>query len=203
MKKIMLLTFSLILFPLFIFASPVETNLTSELKSGTYALFQTSLGDILCELYPKQAPVTVENFIGLATGKKEWISYQTGRMMKKTPLYSGTIFHRVIPNFMIQGGDQLGTGRGGTGYKFEDEFSDDLKHDRPGRLSMANSGPNTNSSQFFITTVATPWLDGKHTIFGQVIKGQDIVQKISLVKRDKQDKPIEPVILKEIQIIVK
>lgn len=198
MKKILLLFFTF-----FAFAFSLESIATTDLDTGTYALFQTSVGDFLCELYPDKAPLAVENFIGLSTGEKEWISYKTGRMMRNTPLYSGTIFHRVIPNFMIQGGDQLGTGRGGTGFKFEDEIHDELKHDRPGRLSMANSGPNTNSSQFFITQVATPWLDGKHTIFGQVIKGQEIINKIGLVKRDKEDRPIEPVVLKEIQIIVK
>lgn len=176
---------------------------TSKLVSGDYALFKTSMGDILCELYSEQAPITVENFIGLATGSKEWKDSKTGEMRTNTPLYTNTKFHRVIPNFMIQGGDPLGTGRGGPGYRFPDEFHPDLKHDRPGRLSMANSGPNTNGSQFFITHRPTTWLDNKHTIFGQVIEGQDIVNKIGSAPKDKYDRPLEEIKLIEIQIITK
>jgi peptidyl-prolyl cis-trans isomerase A (cyclophilin A) len=194
MKNLKILFISLIFSLLFAVTS------TPNIESGTYALFKTSLGDVLCELYPEKAPLTVKNFIGLATGKKSWRSPDTGEFVENKPLYSNTIFHRVIPNFMIQGGDPLGNGRGGPGYRFEDEFTEELKHDRPGRLSMANSGPNTNGSQFFITHRPTPWLDGKHTIFGQVIKGQEIVDKIGQVARDRYDRPIEPVKLKEIII---
>lgn len=131
------------------------------------AVFHTSAGELKCELFPDKAPKTVENFVGLATGKKDWTNPATGKVEHGKPLYNGTIFHRVIPSFMIQGGDPLGQGIGGPGYKFEDEFDPSLSFDRPGRLAMANSGPNTNGSQFFITDVPTPWLTGRHTIFGQ------------------------------------
>jgi peptidyl-prolyl cis-trans isomerase A (cyclophilin A) len=164
-----------------------------------YATFKTSKGDIVCQLYTKEAPKTVENFVGLATGKKEWTHPETKEKIT-LPLYSGTIFHRVIPDFMIQGGDPLGIGIGGPGYRFEDEFDPGLGFNRPGRLAMANSGPNTNGSQFFITVAPTTWLNNKHTIFGQVLKGLEIVEAISLVKRDSNDKPLEPVVVKEIII---
>ncbi len=148
---------------------------------GVYATFHTSMGQIVCELYEKQTPKTVANFIGLATGTKGW-THPVTRAKKKTPLYSGTIFHRVIPKFMIQGGDPAGNGTGGPGYKFEDEFVSSLKFNRSGRLAMANSGPNTNGSQFFITEVPTSHLNGKHTIFGQVVSGQSLVRKIARAK---------------------
>jgi peptidyl-prolyl cis-trans isomerase A (cyclophilin A) len=164
-----------------------------------YAVFETSQGPITCLLYPKQAPKTVENFVTLAKGEKEWTDPRSGEQSRK-PLYDGTIFHRVIPDFMIQGGDPLGLGIGGPGYKFEDEIAADLSFDRPGRLAMANSGPNTNGSQFFITVTPTDWLDGKHTIFGQVIEGQEVVDAITRVKRDQRDKPLEPVVLKTLTI---
>lgn len=147
------------------------------LKPGLYAIFHTSKGTITCSLFEKEAPKTVANFVGLADGTKEWTDPKTGKKVKKR-FYDGLIFHRVIPNFMIQGGDPEGTGRGGPGYKFEDEFNPSLKFDKPGKLAMANSGPHTNGSQFFITHVPTPWLDNKHTIFGQVVEGQDIVDNI-------------------------
>src|SRR5665213_2350726 len=142
-----------------------------------FAIFETSLGTIKLQLFPDKAPKTVENFVGLAKGTKEWTDPNTGKKEKK-PLYNGTVFHRVIPNFMIQGGDPLGKGTGGPGYQFGDEFSPDLHHSKPGILSMANAGPGTNGSQFFITVAATPWLDGKHTIFGEVVDGMDVVNKI-------------------------
>ncbi|MFA6430971.1 MAG: peptidylprolyl isomerase [Candidatus Margulisiibacteriota bacterium] len=162
-----------------------------------YAVFETSKGTITCVLYPKEAPKTVENFIGLAKGEKEWLDPKTGKN-SKAPLYNGTIFHRVIPDFMIQGGDPLGLGIGGPGYKFGDEFADTLTFDAPGKLAMANSGPNTNGSQFFITVVPTPWLTNHHTIFGQVVEGQNIVDEIVNVSRDQKDRPTEPVILKSV-----
>ena len=146
-------------------------------KKEVTATFDTSLGKIVIKLFPEESPKTVENFVGLATGEKEWTDPKTGEKVKK-PLYDGTIFHRVIPNFMIQGGDPQGTGMGGPGYKFEDEFKSGLKFDRPGLLAMANAGPNTNGSQFFITVVPTPHLTNKHTIFGEVISGMDVVAKI-------------------------
>ena len=164
-----------------------------------YAVFETSKGNIVFILYPKQAPKTVENFVGLAQGSIEWKDPQSGEKSKK-PLYDGTIFHRVIPDFMVQGGDPLGLGIGGPGYKFDDEFAPDLTFNIPGRLAMANSGPNTNGSQFFITVAPTQWLNGRHTIFGQVIEGQDVADAISMVKRGQNDKPVEPVILKKVTI---
>ena len=159
------------------------------------------MGEIHCTLFPDKAPETVANFIGLATGKKAWKNPRTGQMMKGVPLYNGTTFHRVIPNFMIQGGDPLGTGTGDPGYSFKDEFSDDLTFDQPGRLAMANSGPNTNGSQFFITEVPTPHLNGKHTIFGQC-GDLDVVQKIARVATDpRNDKPLTPVVITTIKIV--
>jgi cyclophilin family peptidyl-prolyl cis-trans isomerase len=165
------------------------------------AIFETTAGNITCTLFPGQAPLTVANFIGLATGTKEWKDPKTGKMVKGVPLYSGTIFHRVIPNFMIQGGDPAGIGSGGPGYSFKDETSPSLTFDQPGRLAMANSGPNTNGSQFFITEVPTPHLNGHHTIFGQC-QDLDVVKKIARVPADpRNDKPTEPVKIIRIKII--
>jgi peptidyl-prolyl cis-trans isomerase A (cyclophilin A) len=143
-----------------------------------YATFKTSMGDIVVKLLPEKAPKTVENFLGLAEGTREWTDPKSGQKAKK-PLYDGTIFHRVIPDFMIQGGDPLGTGTGGPGYRFADEIGPDNKFSKPGLLAMANAGPNTNGSQFFITEVPTPWLDKGHTIFGEVVKGGELVPQIT------------------------
>ena len=143
-----------------------------------YAIFKTSRGDIVVKLFDKDAPKTVANFCGLATGAQDWIDPRTGQK-SKAKLYDGTAFHRVIPQFMIQGGDPLGTGTGGPGYKFEDEFQSSKKFDKPFLLAMANAGPNTNGSQFFITEVPTPHLNGRHTIFGEVVKGGDLVPQIA------------------------
>jgi len=160
----------------------------------TFATFKTSEGTIKCRLFEKEAPKTVENFVGLAEGTKQWTKGQT-------KLYDGTIFHRVIPNFMIQGGDPQGTGMGGPGYKFADETAGSPhKFDKPGKLAMANAGPNTNGSQFFITLGDTSWLTGKHTIFGEVTEGQNIVEKIAGVARNSQDKPHKPVVLESVTI---
>jgi peptidyl-prolyl cis-trans isomerase A (cyclophilin A) len=148
-----------------------------KMASPMFATFKTSLGDIVVKLLPEKAPKTVENFVGLAEGTKEWKDPRSGQMVKK-PLYDGTVFHRVIPQFMIQGGDPLGNGTGGPGYKFADEIGPDNKFSKPGLLAMANAGPNTNGSQFFITEVPTPWLDKGHTIFGEVVKGFELVPKI-------------------------
>ncbi|MCL2390672.1 MAG: peptidylprolyl isomerase [Endomicrobia bacterium] len=163
------------------------------------AIFETSLGTIKVKLLPENAPLTVENFVELAEGVKEFTDHKTGKKTKKK-FYDGLIFHRVIPEFMIQGGDPLGTGTGGPGYKFKDEIDPSLKFDKPGILAMANSGPNTNGSQFFITEVSTPWLNGNHTIFGQVTEGLDIIKKIARSQVDFSDKPIEDVILKNVTI---
>lgn len=163
------------------------------------AVLETSMGTINCTLFPDKAPMTVENFIGLANGTKEWKNPVSGATKKNTPLYDGTVFHRVIPNFMIQGGDPAGNGSGDPGYKFRDEITD-LRFDQPGRLAMANAGPNTNGSQFFITEVPTPHLNGRHTIFGQC-DNLDLVQKIARVKRDANDKPLTPVRLLHVKIV--
>jgi peptidyl-prolyl cis-trans isomerase A (cyclophilin A) len=143
-----------------------------------HATFQTSMGEIVIRLLPAKAPRTVENFVGLAEGTKEWTDPRTGQKSSK-PLYDGTVFHRVIPEFMIQGGDPLGNGTGGPGFRFADEIGPDNRFARPGLLAMANAGPGTNGSQFFITEVPTPWLDKGHTIFGEVVQGQDLVVKIA------------------------
>jgi peptidyl-prolyl cis-trans isomerase A (cyclophilin A) len=166
------------------------------------AIFHTTAGDLTCELFPKRAPKTVDNFIGLATGTKDWTNPDTHKKEHGVPLYNGTIFHRVIPNFMIQGGDPLGTGEGGPGYSFEDEFSPDLKFDVPGRLAMANSGPATNGSQFFITEVPTPHLDGRHTIFGQCTpESVELVKQIARKATDPRDnRPYDPVKITKIDV---
>ncbi|MGB7845542.1 MAG: peptidylprolyl isomerase [Candidatus Acidiferrum sp.] len=163
--------------------------------AGTYAIFETSLGNIVVKLLEKEAPKTVENFIGLAEGTKEFQNPMTGKKEKRN-FYDGLIFHRVIPQFMIQGGCPRGDGRGGPGYSFTDEFHPSLKHSKAGKLSMANSGPNTNGSQFFITVAPTPHLDNRHTIFGEVVEGQDVADKISNTSRDNADKPRTPVTMK-------
>ena len=154
-----------------------------------FALFETTAGSFKIKLFSDKAPRTVENFIALAEGTK------TGK-----PFYDGTIFHRVIPEFMIQGGDPEGTGRGGPGYQFADEFHPSLRHSKPGILSMANAGPNTNGSQFFITVAATPWLDNRHSVFGEVVEGYDVVQEISEVPRNAQDRPLQRVELRSVKI---
>ena len=167
--------------------------------SGTYAVFETSQGNIVARLLDKEAPKTVANFVGLAEGSKEFVNETTGQKEKR-PFYDGLVFHRVIPNFMIQGGCPQGSGMGGPGYKFGDEFHPSLKHSKPGKLSMANAGPGTNGSQFFITVAATPWLDNKHTIFGEVVEGQDIADKISKLPRDANDRPRTPVLMNKVRI---
>ena len=165
------------------------------------AIIETSMGTIEVELFADKAPVTVENFVGLATGTKEFTDLKTGKKTKKK-FYDGLTFHRVIPEFMIQGGCPLGTGTGGPGYTFEDETNNGLKFNKPGLLAMANAGPNTNGSQFFITEVTTPWLNGHHTIFGQVVSMEDleVVKKIARVETGFSNDPIEPVIINKIII---
>ena len=161
------------------------------------AVFKTSEGTIKCKLFENEAPETVKNFVGLAEGTKEWNS----RSKKGPKLYDGTIFHRVIPDFMIQGGDPEGNGMGGPGYKFADETKGSAHNfKQPGKLAMANAGPNTNGSQFFITVTDTSWLTGKHTIFGEVTEGYDVVEKISKVPRDPMDRPKTPVVLESVTI---
>ena len=164
------------------------------------AQFETSLGTFKVQLFPEQAPKTVENFVGLAEGTKEFTDPATGKPAKRH-FYDGLKFHRVIDGFMIQGGDPLGKGIGGPGYTFADEFDKTLHHSKPGILSMANAGPNTNGSQFFVTVAATPWLDGRHTIFGEVIEGMDVVTKISKAKTRPGDVPMEDIVIKKLTII--
>ncbi len=163
------------------------------------ATLRTNQGQVVIRLFPDHAPKTVRNFVELAEGSRQWTDPATGRP-STARLYDGTIFHRVIPDFMIQGGDPLGTGRGGPGYKFADEFHPDLAFNRPYLLAMANAGPGTNGSQFFITVVPTPWLNGKHTIFGEVIEGADVVDSISRVKTGSQDRPVEDVIIESVTV---
>jgi peptidyl-prolyl cis-trans isomerase A (cyclophilin A) len=172
----------------------------SNLKPGQYAVFNTTLGEITCELFPDKAPVTVQNFVGLANGTKEFVDPKS-RERTKRPYYDGQGFHRVIPKFMIQGGCPLGTGTGGPGYNFQDEFSKDLSFDKPGRLAMANAGPGTNGSQFFITVAPTDWLDNHHTIFGQVVKGMDVVDKIVNTPKGANDRPKTPMVMNSVKIV--
>lgn len=163
------------------------------------ATFETNRGTFKVKLYNDKSPKTVENFVGLATGTKEWTDPKSGEKVKR-PFYDGLVFHRVIKDFMIQGGCPLGTGTGGPGYRFNDEFHPELKHSKPGLLSMANAGPNTNGSQFFITTVPTPWLDNRHAIFGEVTEGYDVVDAIGKTKTGPMDRPVEAVVINKVTI---
>ncbi len=165
-----------------------------------FADFETTEGKFRVELFPDKAPETVDNFVGLAEGTKEFTDPKTGKKIKRS-FYDGLIFHRVIEGFMIQGGCPLGTGTGGPGYKFKDEFDASLRHSKPGILSMANAGPGTNGSQFFITVAPTPHLDNRHSIFGQVVDGLDVVMKISKVKTGPQDKPATDIVVKSLKIV--
>jgi len=165
-----------------------------------YAHFTTSEGNFTIQLFEEQAPKTVANFAGLAEGTKEWTDPRSGKKVK-TPYYNGTIFHRVIKDFMIQGGDPLGQGTGGPGYNFEDEFHPTLRHGKAGILSMANRGPNTNGGQFFITLEQTPWLDNKHTVFGEVVSGMDVITKIGSTSTSKPgDRPLKPITIDSVTI---
>ncbi len=178
--------------------STVEENLG--LGKGLYAVFETTLGDITCKLEEEKAPETVKNFVTLANGEKDYTDPKSGKSCTD-PFYDGTIFHRIIKNFMVQGGDRLGLGTGGPGYRFKDEFHPTLKHNAAGVLSMANSGPNTNGSQFFITLVPTQWLDGKHSVFGSVVKGLDVLEKLGSVQTGPMDRPREEVGIKKLRIV--
>jgi peptidyl-prolyl cis-trans isomerase A (cyclophilin A) len=197
-KVIWIYIAALMLFSLSFNAEAADSKSTK--GKNMFAQFETNKGTFKVKLFNDKAPKTVENFVGLAEGTKEWTDPKSGQKTKKS-LYTGLIFHRVIPNFMIQGGDPLGNGTGGPGFRFEDEFHPDLKHTKPGILSMANAGPNTNGSQFFITVAKTPWLDGKHSVFGEVVEGMDIVEAISKVKTGSMDKPAEDVVIKSLKII--
>lgn len=178
--------------------NPDEILKSIEGEGDLHATFFTNQGEIDCVLYEEEAPNTVANFVGLATGKKRFVD-PNDRKTKQEPFYDGTIFHRVIPGFMIQGGDRLGKGMGDPGYRFEDEFHTDLRHDSAGVLSMANSGPNTNGSQFFITDAPTPHLDNRHSVFGKC-ENLDVVSKIASVDRARGDRPVEDVVIERIEI---
>ena len=169
-------------------------------QPGTYAIFNTSEGTITCRLFEKDAPKTVQNFADLAEGKREWRHPSTGK--KSTDrLYDGTIFHRVIPDFMLQGGDPQGTGTGGPGYQFEDETrGSPHKFDKPGKLAMANAGPNTNGSQFFINVKDNTFLDTKHTVFGKVVSGMDTVRAIEETPTNEMDRPLENITITSVTV---
>jgi peptidyl-prolyl cis-trans isomerase A (cyclophilin A) len=165
----------------------------------TQAHFVTSEGNFTIQLFENEAPNTVANFVGLAEGTKEFTDPKTGQKVKR-PFYNGLVFHRVIADFMIQGGCPEGTGRGGPGYKFADEFNPKARHSKAGMLSMANAGPNTNGSQFFITLAPTTWLDNKHTVFGEVVDGMDVVTKIGKTRTQSGDRPATPITIQEVTI---
>ena len=169
------------------------------MEAGTYAHFETTEGSFTVRLFEKEVPKTVANFVGLTEGTKEWSDPSSGQK-KTAPYYDGVVFHRIINGFMIQGGDRLGTGTGGPGYKFADEFNPALRHTKAGILSMANSGPNTNGSQFFITLGPTPHLDNRHSVFGEVVEGLDVVTKIGKVATGSQDRPVKPVVMTHVTI---
>ena len=182
--------------------SPDSTVKPALEPTGPTAVFDTSMGRMTCRLYSKEAPQTVANFIGLAQGTRDWTNPATHKKEHAKPFYNGTTFHRVIPGFMIQGGDPVGDGTGDPGYMFADEINPELNFDRPGRLAMANSGPNTNGSQFFITEQAYPSLDGSYSLFGQCDDASVAVEKsIAEVERDSSDKPLTPVTLNKVTIV--
>ncbi len=166
---------------------------------GVYAQFVTSEGPFTVRLFDQEAPNTIENFVGLAEGTKEWTDPRTNKKVS-TPYYDGVIFHRVIKGFMVQSGDPLGQGIGGPGYKFKDEFHPTLRHSKAGILSMANSGPNTNGGQFFITLGATPHLDDRHSVFGEVVEGMEVVSKIGSTPTARQDRPVKDVVIQTVTI---
>ena len=179
----------------------VKEKQNSKKGNEMFALFETNKGNFKVKLLNEKAPKTVENFVGLAEGTKEWTDPKTGSKVKK-PFYDGLTFHRLIKDFMIQGGCPVGNGTGGPGYRFDDEFTPgQQKHDKPGILSMANAGPNTNGSQFFVTTVATPWLDGRHVVFGEVVEGMDVVHSIENSKTGPMDRPVETVTIQHVKIV--
>jgi len=170
------------------------------LGKGLYAVLETTQGEIIARLEEEKTPETVSNFVGLATGEKEYTDPRNKKQSNE-PFYNGTVFHRVIPNFMVQCGDRTGTGTGGPGYRFNDEFHPSLRHTEAGIFSMANSGPNTNGSQFFITVAATPWLDNKHSVFGKVVKGLEVAIGISKAPTGAQDKPREEIRIERVRIV--
>jgi peptidyl-prolyl cis-trans isomerase A (cyclophilin A) len=182
--------------------APQATVAASIVPNGPTVVMDTSMGRITCQFFQKQAPKAVANFIALAEGSRDWTDPATKKVQHKKPLYDGTTFHRVIPGFMVQGGDPTGTGMGDPGYSFDDEFDPNLNFDKPGRLAMANSGPNTNGSQFFITEQAYDSLNQHYSLFGQCDDASvDVVKTIARVERDSNDKPLTPVVLKKVTIV--
>jgi len=181
-------------------APPPAPEVKLKQPPGLYAVFDTSMGRVVCRLFPEKTPETVKNFVELTNGTKRWYDDQK-KAWTKGHYYDGLTFHRVIPKFMIQGGDQLGTGSSNIGFTFKDEFSPDLTFAQPGKLAMANSGPNTNGGQFFVTVAPTEWLNNHHSIFGEVVEGQDVVDMISQVPRDANDKPQKPVVMRKVTIV--
>ena len=177
-----------------------DAGRTAPADGTILATLHTNYGDVDVELDAERAPRTVENFVGLATGEQPWIDPETGDEIEDEPLYEDVRFHRVIDGFMIQGGDPTGTGAGGPGYQFDDEFHEELRHDDAGVLSMANSGPNTNGSQFFITLAPQPHLDDQHSVFGHVVDGMDVVEAIGSVETDGNDRPVEDVVLESVTV---
>jgi len=200
MRKLLILFFVFLCLPVFSQTAPAKKPAATHLPPT--AIIDTTAGKMTCTLFPKEAPIGVANFIGLARGTKDWVNPSTGKKMHGVPLYNGTIFHRVIPEFMIQGGDPEGTGMGGPGYKFKNETSPDLGFDRPGRLAYANAGPDTNGSQFFVTEVPYPSLNGGYTIFGQCDDPSvEIVKNIARMPRNANDRPDDPVKIVKITIL--
>jgi peptidyl-prolyl cis-trans isomerase A (cyclophilin A) len=193
------LAFSLLLFAAFGAPAVAVQKGDTAVPSGTFAVFTTSEGNFTVRLFDQEAPKTVENFVGLATGAKEWTDPRTNKKVKQ-PYYDGIVFHRVIDGFMIQGGDPLGQGIGGPGYNFADEFHPKLRHNKAGILSMANRGPNTNGGQFFITLGPTPHLDDRHSIFGEVVEGMDVIKKIGSTATDGRDRPVKDVVIQSVKI---
>jgi peptidyl-prolyl cis-trans isomerase A (cyclophilin A) len=181
-------------------SKPAAPEIKLDQPPGLYAVFETTMGRIVCRLFPEKAPETIKNFVGLANGTKRWYDGKQNAWTERR-YYDGLTFHRVIPQFMIQGGDQLGTGMGNIGYTFKDEFVPDLRFVKPGRLAMANAGPNTNGGQFFITVAPTEFLNNRHTIFGEVVEGQAVANAISQVPRNAGDKPNMPVVMKKVTIV--
>jgi peptidyl-prolyl cis-trans isomerase A (cyclophilin A) len=192
---------ALAFFSLLLFGAPVVAVQKGDtvVATGTYAVFTTSEGNFTVRLFDQEAPKTVENFVGLATGTKEWTDPRSNKKVKQ-PYYDGIVFHRVIDGFMIQGGDPLGQGIGGPGYSFADEFHPKLRHNKAGILSMANRGPNTNGGQFFITLGPTPHLDDRHSVFGEVVEGMDVIKKIGSTKTDGRDRPVTDIVIKSVKI---
>ncbi len=170
------------------------------LGKGLYAIFDTTHGEMICRLEEEKTPETVKNFVGLATGEKEYTDPKTQKP-SQAPFYDGTVFHRIIKDFMVQGGDRLGQGTGGPGYRFKDEFHPTLRHSSAGILSMANAGPGTNGSQFFITLVATPWLDNKHSVFGTLVKGEDTLKKLGALETGPMDRPKQEAGIRKMRIV--